>query len=212
MKRTILVTLFSSALLLSACSGPTPGEQLDTVLNDTFEAEKDYRNTQGEMEKLEKSEQELFESIMGLTQEEQEEVKAQAEEASASADERLALLEQEKKSMGSAENAFKDIDTVIEEAKEEQVKTNLTALKAKMQERFDAHDDFTSAYENLTNLQKELYGMLQDEETDLQSLQAKTVEVNEQNLKVQEAVTVFNEKTEQFNELKDQTIEDLTEE
>lgn len=212
MKRTILVTLFSSALLLSACSGPTPGEQLDTVLNDTFEAEKDYRNTQGEMEKLEKSEQELFESIMGLTQEEQEEVKAQAEEASASADERLALLEQEKKSMGSAENAFKDIDTVIEEAKEEQVKTNLTALKAKMQERFDAHDDFTSAYENLTNLQKELYGMLQDEETDLQSLQAKTVEVNEQNVKVQEAVTVFNEKTEQFNELKDQTIEDLTEE
>ncbi|PSL27716.1 putative cell-wall binding lipoprotein [Planomicrobium soli] len=212
MKRSMIAILFSSALLLSACSGPTPGEQLDTVLKDTFEAEKDYRDTQGEMEKLEKNEQQLFESIMALTQEQQDEVKAQAEEAMASADDRLALLEQEKESMGTAEETFNEIDTVIEEAKENEVKADLTALKEKMQERFNAHADFAAAYENLTSLQKELYEMLLNEETDLQMLQEKTAEVNEQNTKVQEAVTVFNEQTEQFNELKDSTIDNLTEE
>jgi hypothetical protein len=209
-KRTIIVTLFSSALLLSACSGPSPGEQLDTVLKDTFEAEKGYRDTQSEMAKLEKNEQQLFESIMALTQEQQKEVKAQAEEASASAEERLDLLEKEKKSMGTAKDTFNEIDQVIEDAKEEDVKTDLTALKAKMQDRFNAHADFTAAYEKLTDLQKELYEMLANEETDLETLQEKTIEVNEQNAEVQKAVTVFNEQTEQFNKLKDATIEKLT--
>ncbi|MGI2327348.1 YkyA family protein [Planococcus sp. YIM B11945] len=211
MKRTMAAAVFSGVFLLSACSGPTTGEQLDTVLKETFDAEKDYRDTQSEMEKLEKNEQQLFESIMALTQEQQEEVKTQAEEAITSADERLALLETEKKSMSSAEEEFKEIDTVMESAKEEDVKTDLTALKTKMQERFDAHSDFTAAYEQLTNLQKELYEMLLDEEAEMQVLQEKTVEVNEQNAKVQEAVTVFNEKTEQFNELKNSTIENFTE-
>ncbi|TWT04774.1 YkyA family protein [Planomicrobium sp. CPCC 101079] len=211
MKRTMMITLFSSALLLSACSGPTPGEQLDTVLKDTFEAEQDYRNTQGEMEKLEKNEQQLFESIMALTQEQQDEVKAQAEEALASAEERLVLLEKEKDSMINAEETFKEIDTVIEEAKEDSVKADLTALKEKMQERFNSHAEFSAAYEELTNLQKELYEMLLNEETDLSMLQEKTAEVNEQNAKVQEAVTVFNEQTEQFNELKNSTIDKLAE-
>ncbi|TWT28051.1 YkyA family protein [Planomicrobium sp. CPCC 101110] len=211
MKRTMMATLFSSALLLSACSGPSPGEQLDNVLKDTFEAEQDYRSTQGEMEKLEKNEQQLFESIMALTQEQQEEVKAQAEEALASADERLALLEQEKESMGTAEESFSEIDTVIEEA-EEGVKADLAALKEKMQERFNAHAEFADAYGKLTNLQKELYEMLLNEETDIQMLQEKTAEVNEQNEIVQKAVTVFNEHTEQFNELKNSVIDNLTQE
>jgi chromosome segregation ATPase len=211
-KRTALVTLFSSALLLSACSGPAPAEQLDTVLKDTFEAEKDYRDTQSEMEKLEKNEQQLFESIMALTQEQQEEVKTQAEEALTSAEERLALLEKEKKSMDTAEETFGKIDTVIEEAEEESVKADLAALKSKMQDRYDAHAEFAAAYEELTGLQKDLYEMLLNEETDLQALQEKTIEVNEQNAEVQEAVTAFNEQTEQFNELKDRAIENLTEE
>jgi chromosome segregation ATPase len=210
-KRTMAAAVFSGVFLLSACSGPTTGEQLDTVLKETFDAEKDYRDTQSEMEKLEKNEQQLFESIMALTQEQQEEVKKQAEDAIASADERLTLLETEKKSMSSAEDQFKKIDTVAESAKEQDVKTDLTELKAKMQERFDAHSNFAAAYEQLTNLQKELYEMLLDEETELQVLQEKTTEVNEQNTKVQDAVTVFNEKTEQFNKLKNSTIENLTE-
>lgn len=209
MKRYILATGISSALLLSACSGPSTEEQLDSVLKDTFEAESDYRDTQSEMEELETAEQEKFESIMALTQEQQEDVRANAEEALASVDQRLELLETEKASMDSAEEAFQEIDTVIEETEDEELKTDLTALKTKMHDRFDAHEQFAATYEELAAEQKELYEMLLNEETELQVLQEKTVTVNDKNKEVQNAVTAFNEQTEQFNEMKNNLIEKM---
>lgn len=209
MKRAVIATVFSSALLLGACSGPAAGEQLDGVLKNTFEAEKEYRETQGEMEKLEKEEQELFESIMSLTQEQQEEVKGHAEEAIASAEERLELLKAETASMDSAKENFKEIDTVIAETEDEAVKSDLEASKAKMQERFEAHAVFAEAYETLNAQQQELYEMLLDDEANLQELQKKALAVNEQNTAVQEAVEAFNTQTEEFNELKNKTIETI---
>lgn len=208
MKKYILATGITSALLLSACSGPSTEEQLDAVLKDTFEAEKDYRETQGKMEELETAEQEKFQTIMALTQEQQEDVRANAEEALASVEERLELLETEKNSMDSAEEAFQEIDAVIEEA-DEDLKADLTALKTKMQERFDAHEQFAASYEELAADQKELYEMLLNEETELQLLQEKTVSVNAKNQEVQTAVTAFNDQTEQFNEMKNNLIEKM---
>lgn len=212
MKKVLVATIFSSALLLSACSGQNASEQLDNVLQETFSAEKEYRDTQSEMEKLEKNEQQLFESIMGLTQEQQEEVSGQAEEAMESADQRLELLKTENESIENAQEEFKAIDAVIEETDEESLKADLTELKSKMQERFESHADFAAAYEELTGLQKELYDMLLNEETELQALQEKAMEVNEKNTAVQETVAVFNERTEQFNEMKDNVIEKLEQE
>lgn len=212
MKKYILAAGISSALLLSACSGPSTEEQLDAVLKDTFDAESDYRETQSQMEELESSEQEKFESIMALTQEQQEEVRTNAEEAIASVDERLELLQTEKASMKSAEEAFSEIDTVIEETEDADLKSDLTALKTKMNERFEAHDQFAALYEELATEQKELYEMLLNEETELQVLQEKTVTVNEKNEEVQNAVTAFNEQTEQFNEMKNNLIEKMNSE
>lgn len=212
MKRYILTAGISSVLFLSACSGPSTEEQLDAVLKDTFDAESDYRDTQSQMEELESTEQGKFESIMALTQEQQEDVRTNAEEAIASVEERLELLETEKASMDSAEEAFQEIDTVIEETEEEDVKSDLTALKTKMNERFEAHAQFAAVYEELAAEQKELYEMLLNEETELQTLQEKTVAVNEKNQEVQTAVTAFNEQTEQFNEMKNNLIEKMNEE
>nr|WP_316046625.1 YkyA family protein [Planococcus glaciei] len=161
------------------------------------------------MEELEKDEQQLFESIMALTQEQQDEVDSKVEEALASAQERLELLAAEKESMGNAQENFKEIDTVIAETDDAQLKEELSSLKEKMQERFDAHGQFTEAYETLNGLQQELYTMLMDEETELKTMQEKALEVNEQNTAVQDAVTAFNNSTEQFNEMKNQIVDNL---
>ncbi len=209
LNKVFAATVVSSALLLGACSGSGAEEQLDTVLKSTFDAEKEYRDTQKDMQKLEEDEQNLFESIMSLTKEEQEKVSEQAEEALASANERLELLASEKESMAAAQESFKEIDAVIEETDEKSIKEGLEDLKAKMQERFEAHAVFAEAYENLNKQQQELYGMLQDENSTLESLQEKALAVNSQNEVVQEAVTAFNEKTEQFNELKKSVINEI---
>ncbi|HSI67352.1 MAG TPA: YkyA family protein [Planococcus sp. (in: firmicutes)] len=211
MRKAIVATLFSSVLLLSACSGSTPEEQLDNVLNDTFEAEGEYRDAQVEMEQLESNEQQIFESIMALTQDEQEQVNDLAQQAIDSVEERMALLETERDSMEEAKTNFSEIDAVIEDTDDPEISADLNALKEKMQERFDAHANFATEYEEMSARQRELYELLQNEETELQTLQAKTVEVNEQNTAVQEAVTAFNEQTEQFNEMRTQLIEKLQE-
>lgn len=211
MKRLGIMGAFIILLAVAGCSGSGTREELDQVLNDTFDAEKDYRDVQDDLEEREKTEQQLFEETMALTQEQQEEVETKAQEAIDSADERLEFLQTEKESMEAAEENFVEIDKVIEKAEEAAVKKDLEVLKAKMQERFAAHNEFAESYEGLIILQKELYEMLKDEENNLQMLQEKAAEVNKQNEQVQDAVTAFNELTQQVNELKDATEEKLKE-
>lgn len=209
MKKLALATVMTGTLFLSACSGTTTEEQLNDILESTFEQEAEYRDVQSELQSREQNEQQLFESIMALTKEQQAEVEETSQEAADSADERMELLETERQSMQSAAEEFEGIDQLIEETEEETVKSDLEALKTKMEERFAKHSDFTDAYQSLIEQQKELYEMVAQEDMDLATLQEKTTEVNEQNDRVQEAVTAFNEQTEQFNELKNETVEKM---
>ena len=209
MKKLAIATVLTGTLFLSACSGASTEEQLNEILETTFEEESEYREVQSELQSREQNEQEIFESIMALTKEQQAEVEEKSQEAITSADERLELLETERESMQSAAEEFKGIDQLIEETDDETVKSDLEALREQMAERFTKHGEFTDTYEALIERQKELYAMVAEEDMDLATLQDKTNEVNEQNDLVQEAVTAFNEQTEQFNELKNETIEKM---
>ena len=208
-KKLAIATVLTGTLFLSACSGASTEEQLNEILETTFEEESEYREVQSELQSREQNEQEIFESIMALTKEQQAEVEEKSQEAITSADERLELLETERESMQSAAEEFKGIDQLIEETDDETVKSDLEALREQMAERFTKHGEFTDTYEALIERQKELYAMVAEEDMDLATLQDKTNEVNEQNDLVQEAVTAFNEQTEQFNELKNETIEKM---
>lgn len=208
-KKIAIATVLTGTLFLSACSGASTEEQLNEILETTFEEEAEYRDVQSELQSREQNEQEIFESIMALTKEQQAEVEEKSQEAVASADERLDLLETERESMQSAAEEFTGIDELIEKTEEEAVKSDLQALKERMDERFAKHGEFMDAYQTLIEHQKELYAMVAEEDMDLATLQDKTNEVNEQNELVQEAVTAFNEQTEQFNELKNETIEKM---
>nr|WP_251047818.1 YkyA family protein [Planococcus sp. ISL-109] len=204
-----MATVLTGILFLSACSGTSTEEQLNDILESTFEEEADYRDVQGELQSREQNEHQLFESMMALTKEQQAEVEEIAQEAIASAEERLELLETERQSMQSAAEQFQSMDQLIEEAEEESLQSDLMALKERMEERFAKHREFTDAYQSLTEHQSELYAMVAEKDMDLETLQAKTNEVNEQNELVQEAVTAFNEQTEQFNELKSDTTQKI---
>ncbi len=208
-KKMAIATVLTGTLFLAACSGASTEEQLNEILEATFEEEADYREVQSELQSREQNEQEIFESIMALTKEQQEEVEEKSQEAIASADERLDLLATERESMQGAAEEFTEIGQLIEETEDETLQADLEALKEQMDERFAKHAEFTDAYEALVERQKELYAMVAEEDMDLATLQEKTDEVNEQNELVQQAVTAFNEQTEQFNELKNETMEKM---
>lgn len=212
MKKIVLSTFLTTSLLLTACSlGVSTEEQLSVTLSKVFEEEQGYRDAQQQLNELEKAEQEMFNSVMSLTQKQKEEVALKTEELKASLAERLVLLNEENESIENARSSLASFDEIVEETKKEEMKTSLNELRALMDERYQAHKVVSAEYQKLTDLQTQLYDMLITEDTQQVDLQEKVSKVNEQNEIVQSVINSFNEKTKIVNEKKT-TVYDLLDE
>jgi chromosome segregation ATPase len=213
MKKGLLGFVLSSAIVLSGCSfGASASEQLSQVLSGIFEQEEGYREAQKELATLEKKEQTTFKNVMELTQEDMDKVKTQVSELNDSVEKRLALIEEEKKSMKSAKEKVASIDEISSEVKDEKAKIAINDLETAFEDRYAAHEKITTEYTVLTNHQTALYEMLAKEETTQAKLQEQVLVVNSQNEKVQEAIQTFNESTKDINELKSNVYSTLSSE
>lgn len=203
MKNGWMGLVLASTLMLSACSfGASTEAQLTDVLADVYKEEKGYRDAQEELTILEKQEQTTFNEVMELTQEEKEKVATHVEELKTSVSKRLTLLEKENDSMENAQTSLSAYDDIINETKDKKTKLPLKELKKALEARFEAHELVNKEYIGLTELQQKLYDLLPNEETEQAELQEQVVLVNEQNNKVQSAITAFNESTKVLNKLK----------
>lgn len=213
MKKYVIGTVLSTSILLSACSiGTSTQEQLTDNLAKVYEEEKGYRDAQEQLAELEKKEQSMFNSVMELTQEDQEAVAGKVTELNASVSDRLALLEKENESISAAQSTLSSFDQLIEDEKEEEEKESLASLKESMESRYEAYGTVYDEYQNLTALQTELYEMLPNEETEQVQLQEQVAKVNEQNDIVQSAINAFNESTQKVNETKTSVFDNFKEE
>lgn len=212
MKKIVICTFLSTSLILSACSiGVTTEEKLSETLATIYEEEQGYRDAQQQLAVLEKKEQSTFNSSMELTQEQQQEVSIKVEELKSSLMERLTLLNEENESIESALASLSSFDSLIDDVKEEEIKTSLIDLKSLIETRYQAHDVVSKEYQKLTDLQTVLYDMLVDEETEQAQLQEQVLKVNEQNDIVQSSINEFNEATIELNELKVSIYDSLDE-
>lgn len=213
MKKGLIGLVLSSTIVLSGCTfGSSAHEQLSEALSTVFEEEKGYRDAQKELASLEKKEQETFNEVMALTQEDTEKVKTLVSELNDSVEQRLALLEEEKQSMKNAEEKVSAVEDVASEVKDEKSKTSIKELDKALDDRYAAHDKVSTEYEALTEKQTVLYEMLLNEETKQEDLQKQVAEVNSQNEKVQEAIQTFNDSTIAINELKSNVYSTLSSE
>lgn len=195
--------VLASSLMLSACSfGVSTEAELTDVLADVYKEEKGYREAQEELTILEKQEQTTFNAVMELTQEEKAKVATHVEELKTSVSKRLTLLEKENDSMENAQTSLTAYDDITKETKDEKAKSSLKELKKALEARFEAHELVNTEYVALSDLQQKLYDLLPNEETEQVELQEQVVLVNEQNKKVQSAITAFNESTKVLNKLK----------
>ena len=213
MKKGLIGLVLSSTIVLSGCTfGASAHEQLSEALSSIYEEEKGYREAQKKLASLEKKEQETFNEVMALTQEDTEKVKTLVSELNDSVEQRLALLEEEKQSMKNAEEKVSAIEDVASEVKDDKSKTSIKELDKALDDRYAAHDKVSTEYEALTEKQTVLYEMLLNEETKQEDLQKQVAEVNSQNDKVQEAIQTFNESTIAINELKSNVYSTLSSE
>jgi hypothetical protein len=203
MKNGWMGLVLASSLMLSACSfGATTETQLTNVLADVYKEEKGYRDAQEELTILEKQEQTTFNEVMELTQEENEKVTTLVEELKTSVLKRLTLLKKESDSMEKAQKSLSAYDDFTNETKDEKTKSSLKELKKALEARFETHELVNKEYVALSDLQQKLYELLPNEETEQVELQEQVVLVNEQNQKVESAITAFNESTKVLNKLK----------
>lgn len=200
-----------ATLLLSGCSfGSSVEEELSNLLSDLNKAEEQYRGAQEELNDLEKSEQALFNDMMKLTQEQHDELETKVIEVEESLEKRIALIEEEEESMKKAVESVGSFDKIVEKA-EDETKSEIEKLKVAMNDRYDFHSVFIEEYKKLTELQRELYALLDAEETELPKLQELVDEVNEQNEVVIASITSFNDATATVNEIKEDIFSQLKE-
>lgn len=213
MKKIVIGTVLSTSLLLSACSiGTSVEQQLSDSLTKIYEEEQGYRDAQAKLAELEKKEQLTFNQTMELTQEQKEKVGAKVEEMKLSLTERLTLLKEENDSIKGAQESLSSLDKIVEEAKEDQIKSSVSELQATMDARYEAHDVVSDEYQKLTDLQSDLYEMLANEETQQEELQEHVTKVNVQNELVQSAINAFNDATKKINDQKESVYDSLQEE
>lgn len=197
-------------LLLTACSfGESTEEKLSNVLTEIYETEKGYREVQPLLAETELKELTNFQSMMELTQDQQDELSAQVEATATLLEERLALVKKEKESIAKANEKLVDLEAVISDAKEESEKESIRLVEEALKNRYAAHDKLVEQYNSLASLQESLYNMLVDEEANVTSIQEKVAEVNKQNEVVQHSVKEFNDLTTHLNEVKDQAFSTL---
>lgn len=212
MRRYIAGFAIVGTLLLSGCTfGSSTEKELSNALTDMNNAEEDYRGLQEELNSLEKSEQATFNEMMNLTQEQKDELKTKLGEVEESLEKRLEQIKDEETSMEKAKETVSSFDKVIEKA-EGDTKKEVEELKKAINSRYDNHSIFIEEYKKLSEMQKNLYAKISDEEADITELQDLVGEVNKQNDVVKESIELFNESTVKVNDIKEKLFNDLEKE
>lgn len=206
MGKYIVGFMLSGIFLLSGCSfGSTTDEELAKVLTEMNDAEETSSGAQAELNKLEQSEQALFNKMMDLTQVEQEELKTQVTEIEKLLKQRLTYIDEEESSIKKAMESIKSLDNIVGKVNDTE-KSEVEKLRDTVNGRYELHSVFVEAYKKLTDSQKLLYTMLLEEDTDLAALEKQVDEVNKHNDTVKSSIQDFNEATIKLNQLKDDTF------
>ena len=208
MRKMVLACLCSGMILLSGCSSEASVEQeLADVLSTIDKAEKDYRTAQANLTKLEQSEQQQFNALMELTQDEMEQVEKKVEKLEKLLQERLVDLGREELAMRKASELASDLDTISEKVAEDD-KERVEELKRTLMSRYELHTFIVEEYTELATIQQSFYEQVSTEGTTLSELRDLVDEVNVQNKVVQEVISAFNDETDRVNGLKDALFAD----
>lgn len=210
MKINKFVLILSSILLLAGCNfGESTEEKLSNILTEIYDQEADYRDVQKELAETESKEQANFQKMMELTKDQKEELTTMVEDTATLLETRLTLVEKEAASINATTEDIKKINTLISETKEASEKETLKKMETSLEERITAYEEVTTNYNELADLQQNLYNMLIDESADITVIQAQVQDVNMHNEVVKKSVGKFNEATARVNEVKEEVLTSL---
>ncbi|KIL50309.1 hypothetical protein KP77_16840 [Jeotgalibacillus alimentarius] len=203
MKTYIAGAFCFSAILLSGCVFGTPAEEeISEKLEAAVAAEEGYVSAQNDLRDLETEEQQLYDEIMALSMEEFEQINTLADDALSNLDTREEKLSEEREAISSSEEEFGEVESLVADIDSEELQQHVETMIDTMNNRYSAHDELSTAYEDGLQLNRELYEMLKNEELKLEELEQQVTKINDQNAVIIEANTEFNDLTNEYNDLK----------
>lgn len=201
-KFIFIAFLAIGTLSLTGCLGEKPEQEMFNVLEDVVKAEKGFEDQQKPLVELEKKERELYENIMSLKSDQQEQINALSEEALAVVTDRQKHIELEKESIDASQKKFEAITPFVDELKDEDLKNEAKKLTESMNKRYKIHNQLYEEYQLGIQYDKELYEMLKNKDIPLEELEEQVNKINKTYDEVLVTNEEFNTQTNQYNKIK----------
>ncbi len=203
-KIVFLMIGFGILLAVSGCFGKTSTEEkIFDVLEETVTLEEPFVEQQEDITSLEKREKEIFDEITSLPSDEMDEIQALAQEAIEGIEKREDYIKTEKESMDASKEEFDKVPTLVEDVEDEKVKEEAENVVEAMNNRYEKFEMLHTTYKETLELEKELYTLLESEDSEMSDVTDQLIELNEKYEQVMEANELFNETTSQYNEQKE---------
>ncbi|MCT1904753.1 YkyA family protein [Oceanobacillus sojae] len=194
--------IISSLLLVTACSSKSSEEKIHDHLEEAINLEEDYETLQGEIGELELQEKEIFNQIVDLDMEQFDEIQKKSKEAVELSNQKQEKLGEERESIEASEEEFVQVESIITDLEDENVKQDAEEMYEIMTNRYAAYYDLNDTYQTSVEQEIELYEMLQLEELEQEEVTAHLEALNENYEKIISLNEEFNQLTAEYNDAK----------
>lgn len=194
--------IISSLLLVTACSSKSSEEKIHDHLEEAINLEEDYETLQGEIGELELQEKEIFNQIVDLDMEQFDEIQKKSKEAVELSNQKQEKLGEERESIEASEEEFVQVESIITDLEDENVKQDAEEMYEIMTNRYAAYYDLNDTYQTSVDQEIELYEMLQLEELEQEEVTAHLEALNENYEKIISLNEEFNQLTAEYNDAK----------
>lgn len=202
-KKFYLLIIVGCLILLTGClNRQTTPEKMHEVMEQVVLAEEVFEQQQAPIVDAEKKEKELYDRIISLGMKEYEQIVVLAEEALSLVEQRKTLMAAESESMAKSKQQFEKLHPFINELEEPDLREDAKELFEIMEERYSLHNELQNEYTAALKLDKELYQLFKLKELSMEQLENQINQINVIYSKIYSINEKFNQKTEQYNDLK----------
>lgn len=204
-KRAVQIVMLT--ILLTACNSQSIEQQIHNQMEEAISLEETFAQQQDIITDLETKEQEIYKQIIELEGDESADINELSEQAIEIIEQRTEEIELEKESIDASQQEFREIESLIPELENDQVRGSAQVMYETMISRYNSYDKLYDAYTESSALEKELYTLLTQEDVDQDQITSQINAINESYQNVLEANEAFNRYTVEYNDLKKEFYE-----
>ncbi|WLR43291.1 YkyA family protein [Bacillus carboniphilus] len=202
MKKRIYVVLLLCTTMLMSCANDDPAKEIYDIFEQVVAIEKGFQEEQEPRVELEKKENEIYNNLVELGNDQQEQIEELSDKALTNISKREEILQSEIDSIEESKEEFSKVEDKIDEIEEEDQTDQLQKTIDIMNQRYEVHDSLATHYREVLKLEEELYNLFKQEDAAIEEIDDVLQKINGKYKEIIEDNQLFNDYTQQYNEAK----------